>query len=293
MRLSGRSVTGIALTALGLGLAPSGMAGSANTVNPWAGFKSPSQGAARSVGKYSAGCVLGAQALPQNGFGFQLMRPSRQRNFGHPVLISFVQDLSRRANSEKLGTLLIGDLGQPRGGPAPSGHSSHQSGLDVDIWFWRPAKADRRHLSGRERERLSPRAMVDVRTKRPTKHWSSRVREVLRLAATDARVARIFVNPAIKRELCSSRVDGDEDWLGKLRPWWGHHQHFHVRLQCPPGSSECEAQAPIPAGHGCGELDWWFREQDASDRNKGRKRYSSKVGARPELPRLCTDLITR
>ena len=31
--------------------------------------------------------------------------------------------------------LLIGDMSQPRGGPMLNGHSSHQIGLDVDIWF--------------------------------------------------------------------------------------------------------------------------------------------------------------
>ena len=29
----------------------------------------------------------------------------------------------------------VGDMAQPRGGPLPFGHASHQTGLDVDIWF--------------------------------------------------------------------------------------------------------------------------------------------------------------
>jgi penicillin-insensitive murein endopeptidase len=68
----------------------------------------------------------------------------------------------------------------------------------------------------------------------------------------------MFVNPAIKRELCRE-AGTDRDWLAKVRPWWGHDDHFHMRLTCPAGQDQCEDQAPVPAGDGCGkELDWWF-----------------------------------
>jgi penicillin-insensitive murein endopeptidase len=50
--------------------------------------------------------------------------------------------------------------------------------------------------------------------------------------------------------------------MSKIRPWWGHNYHFHVRLSCPSGDPECRGQAPPPAGDGCGrELDWWFTEE--------------------------------
>ena len=58
---------------------------------------------------------------------------------------------------------------------------------------------------------------------------------MLEVAASDPVVDRIFVNPVIKRELCTHEPPGSL-WLRKLRPWWGHHDHFHVRLRCPPGS---------------------------------------------------------
>jgi penicillin-insensitive murein endopeptidase len=43
-----------------------------------------------------------------------------------------------------------------------------------------------------------------------------------------------------------------EAWVGKLRPWVGHFSHFHVRLRCPANSPDCQSQAPIPPGNGCG-----------------------------------------
>jgi penicillin-insensitive murein endopeptidase len=53
----------------------------------------------------------------------------------------------------------------------------------------------------------------------------------------------------------------DRSVLGKLRPWYGHDDHFHVRLDCPAGEASCKDQDPPPADVGCGaELDYWFTD---------------------------------
>jgi penicillin-insensitive murein endopeptidase len=73
-------------------------------------------------------------------------------------------------------------------------------------------------------------------------------------------VTRIFVNAAIKTALCRE-AGTDRDWLAKVRPWWGHAEHFHVRIACPADSPECQPQPPPEASDGCGhELDFWFKE---------------------------------
>jgi penicillin-insensitive murein endopeptidase len=84
---------------------------------------------------------------------------------------------------------------------------------------------------------------------------------LIRRAALDPAVSRIFVHPGIKQALC--RNAGDERaWLAKVRPWWGHDSHFHVRLGCPKGEPLCHDQDPPPAGDGCGaELAWWFTDE--------------------------------
>jgi penicillin-insensitive murein DD-endopeptidase len=187
------------------------------------------------------------------------MRPQRRRFFGHPLLVRYLQELGAAADQKGLGVLLIGDLGQPRGGPMPFGHRSHQSGLDADIWFWLPG--DGMVLSVAERESIGAPSMLTADGRAlDGQQWLPRQADVLRLAVGFDVVARIFVNPVIKKALCEQFPA--VSWLQKLRPWWGHDDHFHVRLRCPVGQTACQDQDPLPAGDGCGaELAWWFSEE--------------------------------
>jgi penicillin-insensitive murein endopeptidase len=227
--------------------------------NPWGEMSAPSAGEPEAIGGYAAGCVAGADTLPLDGDGYQVMRPSRNRHYGHPTLVAFVERLAGRVERQGLGRLLVGDLSQPRGGPAAYGHASHQSGLDVDIWF-RLLPRDADPLTRQQTEQMAMESVVSAADGvLDRKRWDRRYGELLRLAATAPEVDRIFVNPIIKQALCSGGERGE--WLGKLRPWWGHDQHFHVRLRCPADSPGCETQKPIPPGDGCEEdLDGWVRE---------------------------------
>jgi len=212
--------------------------------------------AARSIGFYSQGCLAGAVALPINGPTWQVMRLSRNRNWGHPKLISFLERLADKANKVGWNGLLVGDLSQPRGGPMLSGHTSHQVGLDADIWL---TPMPDRKLSREEREFMS--AVEVVRQDRldvDAEVWTHAHTALVRTAAEDAEVERIFVNAAIKKALCRE-AGSDRGWLAKVRPWWGHDYHFHVRIYCPPDSPDCKPQPPPEPGEGCGhELDYWF-----------------------------------
>jgi penicillin-insensitive murein DD-endopeptidase len=263
--------------------------------------KTPAAGAARSIGDYSAGCLRGAKALPLDGAGYQVMHPSRLRYYGHPALIDFIKTLGRAARAQKLGAMLVGDLSQPRGGRAPGGHASHQTGLDVDIWYWRPKGTQT--ISDDERETTKSRSVLDAKTKAIAPQWATRVSTLLQLTASDARVARVFVHPLIKRQLCtqtsvqSSSQTGlqtgiDRAWLSKIRPWYGHDDHFHVRLACPKDSPECVPQAAVPEGDGCGEeLDFWFSAAKQQERERGEQQYQSKVAHAPQMPAQCAQLL--
>jgi penicillin-insensitive murein DD-endopeptidase len=227
----------------------------------WSAQTTPKRGPARSIGGYAAGCVRGAAALPAEGPGFEVMHRHRRRYFGHPALVEFVRRLAKHADAEGLPILLIGDLSQPRGGPTPSDHGSHQSGLDVDVAYTRPVSLLSLPMPTDEREGLEPPAVVDLTTHGLTPAWRPQIADLLELAAKDPVVDRIFVNAGVKRKMCELGPRG-APWLAKLRPWWGHHDHFHVRLACPAGSSECKSQPPVPAGDGCDEtLDWWFEHE--------------------------------
>lgn len=217
----------------------------------------PSAGPWHSIGEYAKGCIAGAVQLPADGPNWQVMRPARNRAWGSPLLIATIEHLAEslpQANGWP--GLLVGDIGQPRGGPMVTGHASHQIGLDADVWLM--PMPDRR-LSVEERDNLAAESLVTANGNgvKPDL-WNPSYRKLYETVARVPQLARMFVNPAIKRELCKE-AGSDRDWLAKVRPWWGHDDHFHMRLTCPPGQTECENQAPVPPGDGCGkELDYWF-----------------------------------
>jgi penicillin-insensitive murein DD-endopeptidase len=212
------------------------------------------------IGFYSKGCIAGAKQMPLNGDTWQVMRLSRNRNWGHPDLIALLKRLSVNAHKDAgWPGILVGDMGQPRGGPALSGHASHQIGLDADIWL--TPMPDHR-LSREEREEMSAVMMVrDDRLDIDPRVFTPGHLMVIRDAAQEPSVQRIFVNAAIKKALCRE-AKGDRSWLSKIRPWWGHDYHFHIRMACPPGSSECKGQLPQEGGEGCSasDLAYWFKD---------------------------------
>jgi penicillin-insensitive murein endopeptidase len=91
-------------------------------------------------------------------------------------------------------------------------------------------------------------------------NWTPAHHRILRAAARDPAVDRIFVTPPVKLRMCADAPRGDRAWLRKIRPWWGHTTHFHVRLDCPPGTPGCEDPPPLPAGDGCAEALWWVTD---------------------------------
>jgi penicillin-insensitive murein endopeptidase len=217
----------------------------------------PAPGRPEAIGSYERGCVEGAVELPADGPNWQVMRPSRDRAWGHPYLIQFIERLAAKMPADAgWPGLLIGDIAQPRGGPMLTGHGSHQLGIEADIWL---TPMPNRRLSRAERDEMSATDVVapDGLEVNPAV-WNSSYLKMYRAVVSEPQVARIFVNPAIKRELCRE-AGSDRTWLTKIRAWWGHDYHFHMRLLCPPGQSECHDQAPPPPGDGCGkELAWWF-----------------------------------
>lgn len=214
---------------------------------------------AESLGFYAKGCLAGGEALPINGPNWQVMRLSRKRNWAHPAMVDFLQRFAPlAAQATGWSGLLVGDMSQPRGGPMLTGHASHQVGLDADIWL-RPMPA--REFSRAERENESSVNVVrsdwqDV----DANAWTNSHLALIRSAAMQPEVQRVFVNPAIKKAMCRTEVG--QAWMGKVRPTAGHNYHFHVRLFCPQGDTTCTVQDPVPAGDGCDKsLDWWFTDE--------------------------------
>jgi penicillin-insensitive murein endopeptidase len=246
------------MAGLALGLAGAVALGAVPTAKQLFGkITTPSTGQARSLGGYAKGCLAGGEALPLDGPHWQVMRLSRNRNWGTPELIDYLEKFSNDVAGDGWPGLLIGDMSQPRGGPMPTGHASHQVGLDVDIWY---VPMPDRHLSRDERETKSAVSLLMTgRLSVDPAKWSGLDARLLKRAASYPEVARIFVSAAIKKQLCET-TGTDRAWLRKLRPWWGHDDHFHVRLECPAGMASCQPQEPVGPGDGCGaELDAWFK----------------------------------
>lgn len=222
----------------------------------WEKAAEPSVGEAQSIGSYANGCLGGAVSLPFSSLdGLIVMRPSRKRYYGHPELIDYLVKLGKKTKTKLGVNLLVGDLSMPQGGPMPYGHNSHQIGLDVDIWFDYIQKDREIYYADLENKRASD----YVNSKAELNGWLPTHAKILELAAADERVERIFVSASIKRHFCL--MPKKEPWHGKIRAWFGHRDHLHVRLSCPKNSGECQPQAVV-ADDGCGEeLEWWFSDE--------------------------------
>ena len=248
--------------------------------------QNPAQMPPQAIGTYGRGCLAGAVPLPFEGPGWLVMRPLRARNFGHPKLVSWIEAYARRAQEDGLPEILIGDMAQARGGPMITGHSSHQLGLEVDIWLTH-APADR-SLTIEERDDMPSVDMVqpDLLDVYPDRFTPAQL-ALLRLAALMPDVDRIFVNAAIKRVAC--REATERVWLRKLRPWQGHTHHFHVALACP--GRECVPRNPVPAGDGCGrELEQWLRK-DVRFPKPAPRPARPRFTTLSDLPRACRSVL--
>ena len=101
--------------------------------------------------------------------------------------------------------------------------------------------------------------------------------------------------------------------MAKMRPLYGHHDHFHVRLSCPRGERNCEKQTPpikrISKGDGCDEtLNWWVTDYlnpppppDPSKTKTKTKKKKTETKPPPrraremimaDLPKQCTGVLT-
>ncbi|WP_227006650.1 penicillin-insensitive murein endopeptidase [Shewanella donghaensis] len=261
-------------------------------VNPWELATSIYQGDSAAIGSYANGCLSGAQALPLTGEGYQVIRSQRQRYYGHPNLVTFISQYSKQLSHEGINNILIGDMSMPRGGQFDFGHSSHQIGLDVDIWL----KLTDRSLTNEQIQKPMHQSVVNKASFSVNDAWLNKHRTMLKLAAQHDQVARIFVSPVIKQQLCNERNKNDL-WLQKIRPWWGHTSHMHVRLKCPEGNSLCKDQKAIKPGHGCEELTWWKNQMKLAANQKTTAKPKSQNEDKPKpkplktKPLYCDELV--
>jgi penicillin-insensitive murein endopeptidase len=246
-------------------------------------ISNPAPGPAQTVGRHTNGCVLGAEALAPVGPGYRVVHPNQSRFWGHPALIATIRGLGESVAEQGLGLMLVADLGQPRGGPI-SGHGSHEVGLDADIRLnpWTEGEVPAAEIA----DPTEVYYVDDARSTAVNAKWGVAQTALVGSAAERPEVERIFAHPAIKKALCENAT-GDWNWLGKVRAWYGHRAHFHIRLGCPIGSPDCVEQSPVPKGDGCGaELDWWFTDEAYAPADP-----NAPKPVPPPLPAACAALL--
>lgn len=246
---------------------------------------------AAAYGGYAKGCMAGGVQLAETGPTWQAMRLSRNRNWAHPETIDMVKKLSAFAATQPgWNGLYVGDMAQPRGGPMLSGHRSHQTGLDADIWM---LPANNLKLSRKQRENISSVSLRRANGAFVNSKWTKAHHNILKAAAKDKRVARIFVFPGAKVQMCKD-AKGDRRWLRKIRPWWGHHYHFHVRLNCPKGARGCVNQDPPPRGDGCADAQKWVNDilNPPPPPKNPPKRVARREYVLADLPKSCAAVLS-
>lgn len=261
--------------------------------------RSASNQRSQAIGSYAKGCGAGLVQLPETGPTWQAMRLSRNRNWGQPELVQYLEELSAAARKVGWAGLYIGDMSQPRGGPMKTGHASHQIGLDADVWMLPPGRLN---LSRDARESISS---ISVRTedqRNVNSNWTPSHQALLKMAASDPRVDRIFVAAAVKIAMCKTATAADKKWLQKIRPIAGHNTHFHVRLKCPRGDGKCDTQTPTVSelskgGDGCDEtLNWWVTTyleelKHPPKPTKGPRKKTSREYTMADLPKACMSVL--
>lgn len=253
----------------------------------WSAVTTPASGSTELIGGYASGCIVGARALPLQSPNYIVMQSHKLAYYGDQSLLNYITQLAARAHGAGLPPLMVEDLSHPRGGPVAKGHGSHQTGLDVDISFTLAT----RNYSDEERETFdSPSYVIGRKVLKP--EWGEQQVKLVELGANSDGVNRIFVSPAIKKFFCENFPNAP--WLYKIRPWWGHDDHMHVRLNCPRDSKTCRSQSAVDRRTPCGpDLKFWFsKAADQQEKDMDDFWKSGHVKEFPRLPARCESVRT-
>jgi penicillin-insensitive murein endopeptidase len=250
-------------------------------------------GTSVSLGTTGDGTVRSPVELPVDGDGYTV--PARWRlrhsNYGTEELVGVVLRAARSVDRALPGGVAaIGDLSRRSGGASVE-HKSHQSGRDVDVFFYavdepgnpvRPGEAMIRYGALGQAVRWSPAhgfaapttAVPAVRFD-AARNWAF-VRALL--ADDDAEVEWIFIQRALGALLLRAATEAGEDPALVARAAFilheptdsePHDDHMHVRLYCDPGDRKlgCSDRGPVrwlkknwkylgaPFGRGDGRAD--------------------------------------
>lgn len=230
-------------------------------------------GGSVSLGSHRAGAILRAAALPAEGPGFRVHAAwrGRDRLYGTQELVVWLRRAFRAVDRVHPGSVAwVGDLSRRAGGRSPE-HRSHESGRDVDIFFFAVDDEDRPYHPGPAMLRFRPNGRAfawspadDKRVRAPVpavrfdvqRNWAL-VRALV--ADPTAEVQWIFIHRALGALMLEHAAAAGEDPALVARAAALFHQptdaqahddHMHVRIFCPP----------LDRSRGCvdrGPQRWW------------------------------------
>lgn len=212
--------------------------------------------ASSAIGFYSNGSLNEGESILARQTPIHKLFLSRKKFFTTQEMNDIISNAADFVRQEFPSSelLQVGDLSAERGGSAP-GHGSHQNGLDADIVYLT-----------RNGQLQSPTATFweeeFVRKNIVTANFNTERNLLLfKHLVSSAPVGRIFVDLAVKKLLCqyakNTGVINDPltiETLRRLRVEALHTNHFHLRIKCPPGDTQCTSQSEVPTGTGCDEL---------------------------------------
>jgi penicillin-insensitive murein endopeptidase len=224
-----------------------------------------------SIGTHADGTLRHPVTLPFEGDGYMIPSPWRARraNFATEELVGAVVRASREvARNDPGGVAAIGDLSRRAGGGSAE-HKSHQSGRDVDVFFYGIDRDGRPVLPGDAMFHFAPDGKA-VRWSPPhgvrapagavpvvrfdaRRNWAF-VRALL--SDPESEVQWIFIHRALASALLNeATLEGDDPAVVARASFIMkqpsdaevHDDHMHVRLYCAPADRRlgCVDKGPV------------------------------------------------
>ncbi len=224
-------------------------------------FLTPKIFSSEAVGYYSKGSLRAAKSILETPSSVHKLFVAREKLYTTDEMLTLLEGAAEFVEDQfpDSEVIQVGDLSGIRGGPATR-HASHQNGLDADVVYLR----NNGYVQPSEAPEWEEYFVVG--SKVSSNFNLPRNLALFRNLVSRYPVTRIFVDAAIKRDICryvasNSLFDSlTKLTLRRLRIADYHKTHFHVRLACPAGDHSCTPQTEPPSGTGCSNLDFLIEE---------------------------------
>ncbi|MFC1731645.1 penicillin-insensitive murein endopeptidase [candidate division KSB1 bacterium] len=192
----------------------------------------------KSKGSPSSGKLENAASLPIEG-PYLVLSPharKRNRNYGTTELVIGMQKWGCALKKAYGIKMLFADMSAKNGGDI-SLHASHESGRDVDLGII---------FNDNGRRTMVMKSATSG--KRAASNYDAEANWFLmKSMVTYSNVKYIGLDSRLSKPSLEWAKNHNEDpemiskVKSKLRSWTNHHHHYHIRINCPEGDSECRS----------------------------------------------------